>query len=166
MRPAAAPLAVLAALSIAREARADKDELTVAIEPGYATVTDPSGARLHGGGGTATLLYGLDNVAWLTASAGAFGFAPSGKVLIEGFGGVTAAFDVLRVVPFAELALGVTARSGGTVEPALRLGLGADYLLSPRFSLGLVARWHPLFGGSAVESLWTAGFRIGIHAEL
>jgi hypothetical protein len=56
-------------------------------------------------------------------------------------GGV-AAFDVLRVVPFVELSLVVAHFSGGAMGPraGAELGVGADYLLDRRWSVGGVIR--------------------------
>jgi Outer membrane protein beta-barrel domain len=60
-------------------------------------------------------------------------------------GGVTYTFDVLRMVPYAQLGIGYV-RFGGAVretrtELAGELGLGADYWLTRRWAMGVVLQY-------------------------
>jgi hypothetical protein len=54
--------------------------------------------------------------------------------------GATYTFDVLRLVPYAEGGIGLVRFGGAVVEPRLalaaELGVGADYLLAPRWAVG------------------------------
>jgi opacity protein-like surface antigen len=55
--------------------------------------------------------------------------------------GATYTFDVLRLVPYAAGGVGLVRFGGAVVEPrvalAAELGAGADYLLTPRWALGV-----------------------------
>jgi hypothetical protein len=55
--------------------------------------------------------------------------------------GLTYTFDVLRLVPYAELQAGLLQVRGAVTTPqsllAMELGAGADYFLKPRFLIGL-----------------------------
>ncbi len=58
--------------------------------------------------------------------------------------GLTYSFDVLRLVPYMEVGVGLLQWSGpGAPRTSLgtELGLGADYLLAPRWSLGGSAQY-------------------------
>ena len=61
--------------------------------------------------------------------------------------GLTYTFDVLRLVPYAELQAGLLQVRGAVTTPqsllAMQLGVGADYFLKPRFLIGLA--FHYLF---------------------
>lgn len=59
--------------------------------------------------------------------------------------GLTYSLDVLRVLPFAEISLCALRRAAGTTQRSwdvgLQTGLGADYLLNRRYSVGIIARY-------------------------
>ena len=59
--------------------------------------------------------------------------------------GVLYTFDVLRVVPYASLQVGASAIGGGGVDlrwnAEIAAGLGADYLVSRDFCVGLELRY-------------------------
>lgn len=61
--------------------------------------------------------------------------------------GVTYTFDVLRLVPYADLQAGIAQVTGAVVTPqsllAMELGVGADYFLSRHVTAGL--SFHYLF---------------------
>jgi hypothetical protein len=129
-----------------------------------------------GTGGAVVLEHGLTDV-W--AARAALGFdafrieadpAPSSWRKETSFSlGAAAAFDVLRVVPFAEAALVIAHVSGGgakaNARAGLELGVGAEYLLDERWSVGLALRGRGLpvdFGDdeSAARISLTAAFRL------
>jgi hypothetical protein len=67
---------------------------------------------------------------------------PGGKVTsTTALVGATYTFDVLRLVPYAEVSLGFVRFGGAVTKPhstlASELGLGADYLLTRRWALGI-----------------------------
>ncbi len=135
--------------SFAQTASAAEQEILLSVEPAYAVTT--GGMSQHGLGGQVTFAYGLTDALWMTVSAGGSRQLArgelEGRTLLEAFGGLTAALDVLRVIPFAELLIGVVRGQAGNqahYDPTLRLGAGFDYLLSPSFSVGAVFRYRPV----------------------
>lgn len=75
-------------------------------------------------------------------SANANAGLPGGKLLATtALVGATYTFDVLRLIPYADLSLGLVRFSGAVVRPrstlATELGIGADYLLAKRWACGL-----------------------------
>jgi hypothetical protein len=67
---------------------------------------------------------------------------PAGEVTATtALAGVTYTFDVLRLVPYAELGLGFVRFGGAVSQPhstlATELGIGADYLLTRRWACGV-----------------------------
>jgi len=134
------------------------EEGMISLEGAYARdVRLGSGAAL----GLAGSL-GLDD-AWAVGLTvrGAGHQGPQGTLAL--LGGVTYALDMLRLVPFVDLGLGVaagTGRAGG----GYHVGLGAEYLMTRRWAIGLAGRWHhyPLrFAGADAMSLATVGLRLG-----
>ncbi len=97
-----------------------------------------------------------------TSSGGLSGetVGPSGSLSAYGaFAGISYSLDVLRIVPTFDLGLGVLGLRGdarfGTDAGAnallpqvnalaIELGFGADYLISRRWSVGFVLRYHAL----------------------
>jgi hypothetical protein len=144
-------------------ARADQDELLLALEPGFGSI-ERGDVRSNGGGGGVSMSLGLTHAAWLTARASGYGFENGRPTLFEAVGGVTAALDVLRIVPFIEALAGIDTRQG-RVDAVLSLGLGFDYLVSQHFSVGLVGHYRPLFG-QGDESFLTVAARIAVRLEL
>ncbi|MDX2021749.1 MAG: hypothetical protein SF187_16030 [Deltaproteobacteria bacterium] len=59
--------------------------------------------------------------------------------------GITYSLDVLRLLPFVEGSVCVLGVGGGVADKrsdvGLQVGLGADYLLNPRYSVGLIGRY-------------------------
>jgi hypothetical protein len=165
--------AAFAAAAAEPAAEAAEDELVLGVEPAYAYLSGPP-EGLHGGGGDVTLSYGLTDSIWLSASAGASRQAKHGMrpalTLFEAFGGVTVALDVLRTIPFVEALIGVvlgdpSGDAASALSPTIRIGVGADYLLTRSVSLGGVVRWRPVtdaLGGSEVS----AHLRLGLRFEL
>lgn len=69
-----------------------------------------------------------------------FGLQAGEVTATTALAGVTYTFDVLRLVPYGELAIGLVRFGGAVASPhttlASELGVGADYLLTRRWSLG------------------------------
>ncbi|MCC7385455.1 MAG: hypothetical protein IT384_26635 [Deltaproteobacteria bacterium] len=140
-------LGVLPAALLPSAAVADDDEWLLALEPGLGlfSAADPAVALRAGLGGEASLWLGVDEAAWIFLSGGAEQSLGDGPAIGEAAAGLALAIDVLRTIPFLEVAGGLGWHSGD-LAPLLRLGLGADYLLSPSFSVGGVVRYRPFYG--------------------
>jgi hypothetical protein len=165
VRPVRFPLPfALAAISIPCPALADEGEWVLALEPEVG-VFDPSGGGDNelGAGGQATFWIGLSPASWLFASTGAEVSLTEGPEIGEAVVGAVAALDVLRTIPFLEAGGGLSLVRG-EVMPLLRLGLGADYLVSPTFSVGAVVRYRPFFGDG--DQWLTFHLRIALRGEL
>lgn len=150
-------------------AAAADDELIVAVGPGYGLVVgdDETG---YGASGTLSTWLGLTDGLWLGLSGGAFAFtgnhddeAPS-AVLWEVMGGLIAAFDVFRWVPYLEGQVGLVG-AGDTRVPTARFGLGVDYQVTPAWFVGAVARLRPLADPLGSLNV-TVGLRAGLRFEL
>ena len=144
---------------------ADDDEWILGVEPGWSLVTAPGRDARHGGGADLSLWFGVTETTWLFASGGAHVFGGDESLLLgEALGGLVAALDVLRTIPFVEAAGGVVL-GRDQVEPVLRLGVGADYLLTSSLALGVVVRYRPLAGLDADRRV-SASLRLSWRAEL
>ena len=135
-------------------ARADEDDWQVAGRVGLAGVVadgrSPLGLGLGG-----DVQYGLDD-AWAVrlslAGAGQRVDEDKAHMLPGGtmwsyaaFAGLGYTMDVLRLLPTFEAGVGVLGVRGAVKKSHLavgvQIGLGADYLLTPRFSVGLAAQY-------------------------
>ena len=164
--PRVLPALVLAAcLGQPWAAAADDDEWVIAAEPDYALHTAPGTDASHGTGGNLSAWFGVSEAAWLTVSAGAWTYlgevAP--PTVFEAVGGLVVALDVLRVIPFLEAAAGANIIDG-VPTPVLRVGVGADYLVSEALSIGGVVRYRPLFDTGG-DQMVTIGLRVGLRGE-
>ncbi|MFO0577888.1 MAG: outer membrane beta-barrel protein [Polyangia bacterium] len=161
MPPRTHPVAIatlLAASLASGRAQAERGELQLGVQPAYA-ITYVDQRSPSGGGGDARFQYcitdavGVQLVGGLTAhpleaseelklSAG----------LLQTFYanlGVVYALDVVRIVPFFEASVGVLGtlvRTDRDAKSAINvgamLGLGADYLINRRVSVGVGLRYH------------------------
>ncbi|MEP6652194.1 MAG: hypothetical protein ABJA82_02485 [Myxococcales bacterium] len=146
--------AVLTTMLGSRAARADADDWQLAAAAGIASLVvegrDPMGMRLAVDG-----QYGLDD-AWavrLTASGGRHGVdsdmaksLPGGAIYSYAlFAGLAYSMDLLRLLPSFEVGLGILGATGAITKPHRAIGMqaavGADYLLTPRWSVGGVASY-------------------------
>jgi len=137
-----------------RAAWADEDEWQLSARAGMASIAveerSPFGARVALDG-----QYGLDD-AWalrLTAGGARYGVSADAPKSLPGgaiyayslFAGVAYAMDVLRLLPSFEVGLGVLGVTGAVVKPHRAVGMqaavGADYLMTPRWSIGGVAEY-------------------------
>jgi hypothetical protein len=167
-RPTVALLTIVLTWAAPLAARAAADELIVAVEPGYDRLSRATTSQ-SGVGGTLSAWLGLTDDLWLAASGGGFQTldeAPEHPKLFryEAFGGLVAALDVFRVVPYLEGMAGVVG-ARGSVHPTIRLGLGADYLVTPELSLGAVLRYRPLPEDDLAQAAVTAQVRLGWRLE-
>ncbi len=164
MRRSSLALTAALLLSAPAPALADEGEWVLALEPDFGAFTgaiDGGRGTAIGFGGQAAFWLGLTTATWLFVDGGAHQALSGGPLIGETAGGVVVALDVLRTIPFAEIGLGADIR-GERVEPVLRLGLGADFLVNKSFSIGLVGRYRPVFGSDG-ESWYTLSLRIGLR---
>ena len=148
--------------AVAGPAQADSGEWALILEPAIGLYRPTGGDAQLGAGGDVAAWLGLTTAASLFVSVGG-AWVSDGPPIGEALGGVALALDVLRTIPFLEVGLGA-ALVDTEVVPALRLGLGADYLLSPRLSIGGVARYRPAFGRGEEDWL-TFSLRLGWRGE-
>jgi hypothetical protein len=133
-------------------AQADEDDWRVSARAGLANIVadgrDPMGLGLGG-----ELQYGLDDAWALRLSvAGAAQRVdasmdqtlPGGTIWsYSAFAGLGYTMDVLRLLPTFAVGLGVLGARGAVKSHighvGVQVGLGADYLLTPRFAFGVAA---------------------------
>jgi hypothetical protein len=155
---AAVVLALAVCLSAARSAAAAGErEWQAGLRLGAGTVSI-DGRKPWGIAGGLDVEYGLTD-AWAirlslegsthdVSKANAMDMRPEGAIRTDAaLIGITYAFDVLRLVPYADLQIGVAQVRGAVTAPqtllAMELGLGADYFVSRRFLAGI--SFHYLF---------------------
>jgi hypothetical protein len=155
---AAVVLALAGCLSVARgAAAAGEREWQVGLRLGAGTVSI-DGRKPWGIAGGLDVEYGLTD-AWAirlslegsthdVSKASDKDMRPEGAIRTDAaLIGLTYAFDVLRLVPYADLQIGFAQVQGAVTAPqsllAMELGIGADYFVSRRFLAGL--SFHYLF---------------------
>jgi hypothetical protein len=172
----ALPACIIVGLLCAAPGRAvaGDGELVLSLDPVYSLIKwdarQPSGAGLvfdaSWGLNDSLSLRGTGFYTAQLASADAANGLPSGVISIGGaFLGLTYAFDVLRVIPYFDLGIGALYATGAghkdSLDFGVEVGIGADYLLSRGFSLGLVARYYAFLTSlSAIPVYLYAGPRI------
>jgi len=149
-------------LLCSESARAEEDELLFHLEPAWALARTGEDTR-HGAGGELSASLGLSSSGWVHFSAGGFHFF-DGPTVFEALSGVVAALDVLRTIPFIEV-LGGLEVVDGAVSPLVRLGVGADYLITPEISMGAALRFRPLTGSELHRPI-SAGLRLSWRLEI
>ena len=140
-------------LASSGRAAADQDDWQLAARAGISSVRvenrDPFGL-----GAGLDLRYGLDD-AWAVRVSGSFARltmdGDMGKMLPGGtvwsyssFAGLDFSMDVIRLLPTFEAGLGVLGSNGTLKSHAaigMQAGVGADYLLTPRVSIGGIAEY-------------------------
>jgi hypothetical protein len=156
--------ALFLSVTLPSTAWAAEEELVLGIEPGYALLTTPAGAK-HGGVADLSAWLGITETIALAISAGtAAGFSEQ-DAIIEALGGIVLALDVFRVIPYGEAMIGAYL-ANDTLAPSYRLGVGADYLISPSFAVGVVARYRGLPDMLGGDGLFTAQLRLALRIEL
>lgn len=137
-----------------RRARADADDWQVAGRAGLASVVVDGRSPLGMGLG-ADVQYGINDTfaARLSLSGGLQRVSAQANPQLPGgniwsyaaFAGFGYTMDVLRLLPTFEAGIGVLGVRGAVQKDhtaiGMQLGIGADYLLTPRFSLGLTAQY-------------------------
>jgi hypothetical protein len=158
VKTAAVVLALAVCLSVARSAAAAGErEWQAGLRLGAGTVS-VDGRKPWGIAGGLDLEYGLTD-AWAirlslegsthdVSKTNAMDVRPEGAIRTDAaLIGITYAFDVLRLVPYADLQIGVAQVRGAVLAPqtllAMELGLGADYFVTRRFLAGI--SFHYLF---------------------
>jgi hypothetical protein len=183
-----APLSVatgslLAATLAPTPTRAERGEFQIGVQPAYA-ITYVDQRSPSGGGGDARLQYcitdavGVQLVGGLTAHPLEASEEPklAGGLLQTFYAnvGVVYALDVVRIVPFFEAslgALGTITRTDREAKTAITvgamLGLGADYLINRRVSVGIGLRYHAALSDLAQLPLYlTVGPRLQLRFGL
>jgi opacity protein-like surface antigen len=137
-----------------RPARADADDWQLAARTGVASVVVDGRSPLGVGLGT-DVQYGINDTfaARLSLSGGLQRVSTETKQQLPGgsiwsyaaFAGFGYTMDVLRLLPTFEAGIGLLGVRGAVKKDhtaiGMQLGIGADYLLTPRFSLGLTAQY-------------------------
>lgn len=152
LAPISASIALLSAVgpALPGTAIAAEEEWLIAAEPGWSWESGVDAHRL-GGGLTASL--GLSPAAWaFVGGAARAPISPAAGLGWEAVAGVQLALDVLRTIPFLEVGGGV-AGVDDRVGPLLRVGLGADHLLTPNLGVGAVVRVRALAGVDEARGL-------------
>jgi hypothetical protein len=149
-------LAALAAVTaLARPAAAaDEDEWRLSGRAGIASVQvdgrNPFGMTAGLGGeyglSDAWSVHMTGNLSRHTVSANEEAGLPGGAVYTgKLLAGATYALDVLRLVPYFDVGLGLFSVSGAVKTPrrivGMQAGIGAEYLLGPRWAVGAVAEY-------------------------
>lgn len=163
-------------------ARAEQRELSLHLQPVYG-ITYMDDRSPSGGGGTLGIGYGITDAVGVQLHGGATvhplagGPDPQDKTKMRpdatlltwhASAGITYALDIVRIVPFFEASVGVlgtvTLSPQGaqqTVNAGISLGLGADYLLTRRWAVGVALRYYAFVTDPARIPLYlTVGPRV------
>lgn len=162
----------LGVLAAAGPVRAERGETQIGLQPAYAITYAEQRSPSGGGGDariqySLTDAVGIQAVGGLTAhpltaTAGSEDGDPKlpGGLLMAWYAnlGVVYALDVVRIMPFFEASVGVLgliarldpvpgvkaapALPPSSVHVGVMLGIGADYLVNRRFSVGVGLRYH------------------------
>ena len=170
----------LVCLALARGAAADEKEFVLSVAPAFSFLR-VDGQTAVGGGGAVDLTYGLTDAFALRATGAFTGqgigrsdTAPAGSVLAYHAGlGVTYTIDILRVVPSLDFSVGLlgvrrptSAGDQYTNQFGVEIGLGVDYLLTRRFAIGVVVRYHAsLTSITELPAYVYLGPRLSIHFD-
>lgn len=158
-------LAILSSLFIAfatNTARAEQRELSMGLQPAYG-LTYIDQRTPSGGGGFMHLAYGITDAIGIQLMGGATAHPvaafedednplPAGLLTMwQASAGIVYSLDIVRIVPFFEAGIGVLGtimKTDAGIERAIgasaSLGLGADYLITRRWAVGVAIRYHLL----------------------
>ena len=182
VRCAAAVVALCLGLGAAATARAaEKDELAVSLRAGIGTVS-ADGRHPWGNALGLDAEYGIADGWALRASLEAQlipvsstppSRLPGGLLHTDAaLLGVTYTIDILRLVPYVDLQLGVAQIGGAVTEPitmfAAELGVGGDYFINRHLRAGLSAQYlyRPQDLFSNPQGLGNAPFTFSVTARL
>lgn len=176
----------------ATTAQAEQREFTLGLQPQYG-LTYLEDRQASGGGGSLHLAYGITDAVGVQLLAGASAHplspiepedpsmkaTPGGQLVSwQASAGVVYALDVVRIVPFFEANIGVlglyrsTDPTGNQKTPTIEhtlnvgasLGLGADYLITRRWSVGVAIRYHAFLTDLARIPIYlTVGPRVSLR---
>lgn len=149
-------------------AQAGERELLVTVQPVYA-LSYLSDHVAHGVGAAAQVSYGLTDT-WALQVLGGVTTQPGEpgtSLLWHASAGVVYALDVVRVVPYFEAAVGIAGLAtdaGAGPNLGALVGLGADYEINRRWSVGLGLRYQAyLTDLGRVPVDFTVGPRATVH---
>lgn len=195
MRARLPALALVLVAAPGWDALAGEKEFMLALHPAFALARVSSGGggnevSAWGGGAALDASYGINDAVALRVT-GAFtahaldasalsrmggcprgGDCSSALYAYHAGAGISYAVDVLRLVPYFDLALGVlgssyTDREGNPVHQVgfgVEIGIGADYLVSRLLSVGFVVRYHAyLTAIDRIPVYLYAGPRVALH---
>ena len=151
-------------ITLPSTALAAEDELVLGLEPGYALLTTSEGSK-HGGTVNLSAWLGITETLALAVTAGGSSGFSERDTIYEALGGVILALDVFRVIPYGEALVGAFLTKDA-LAPSYRLGVGADYLISPSLAIGLVARYRGLPDALGGDGVFTAQIRLALRIEL
>ncbi|MEL6545213.1 MAG: hypothetical protein AAFQ82_11355 [Myxococcota bacterium] len=169
-----APVALCAlacTLLCSSPARAAFDQLTLAVEPGLATLSEPDG-RSWGGLGAISGAVNLSDRLHLQLHLDykRFPFRDNSLQATAVGGELVYNIDVGRVTPFIELggaAVTLLAEDGASDGPSLvpLLGAGFDVKSGQRFFWGFTVRYYPIFGTDLLSNpaYVTINARLGVR---
>ena len=148
----------------ASKALAGEDEMTLYLQPSAGLwLAEAVDARW---GGRLGANIGLSPSLSLAIEAGGNtgSLAPAANFDLQG--GLVMALDLFRTVPFLEVLTGVE-YGVGRFTPLLTFGLGAEYLITPSWSIGLLGRIPLLQGAPSTPALRPQlGLRLGWRHDL
>lgn len=143
-------------------ASAEQRELSIGLQPAYG-LTYIDQRTPSGGGGFMHLAYGITDALGVQVTGGATAHPvaaledemnplPAGLLLTwQATAGIVYSLDIVRIVPFFEAGIGVLGAmvrtekgTEQTLGASASLGLGADYMITRRWALGVVIRYHLL----------------------
>ena len=154
-----------------------EEELQLSLGAGYGWLA--AGGRR--GGGVALFLEGHRGLSdtwavrvglgasWHPSPAGSAGQSGGSVRSIDAVAGLTYAYDVFRLVPLVDLAVAAVDIGGDVAQSQRALGfeggVGGEYLLSPRWVLGLLARaqYFPLQSSGAGDGQAPWALRLGLR---
>ncbi len=172
------PAAALAAVLLGAPARADEKEWVLSLDPAASLihVGDASG---WGGGGGLDLTYGVTDALALRVTGAATGhvlgptMTEPGDTLLAYYAGagLSYAIDVIRLVPYVDVSLGLLGHAREingawqtTNNVGLEIGLGADYAINRRVSVGVVVRYFAVLQQvSSIPIYLYFGPRLAFH---
>lgn len=171
---------VVLSLTLLSAARAERKEVIVALQPGFALM-HLDGQTAYGGGGALDLSVGVSDALSVRATGVFTGHAlgdtktaPGGALLDYYAGlGLNYTIDLIRLVPYIDLSLGIL----GTVRPpdttglrhmsedvGFEIGIGFDYLVNRYFAVGVIARYYAVITDPTdIPVYFFAGPRLAVH---
>lgn len=188
LRLRALPIVALASVVLAAPTavQAEQRDLTIGLQPSYG-LTYIDDRTPSGGGGTLHVSYGITDAVGVQLQGGVtahplaavmddMNMLPGGLLLTwQASAGIVYALDIVRIVPFFEANIGVLGawirtddkKIQSSVAAGASLGLGADYLISRRWAVGVAVRYHAFLTNiSQIPIYLTVGPRLTVRFGL